>query len=167
MLRIFVFEVFEHWTISIVILFLYWFFPSGSQSSQIIYQNCILEFSKNFIKPPSLQIEFYKISPVCPSICLSIHLWCIFLQIYLVDFLNFFCMRTFCHSVSPAKFIRVLGFISSKSAQTFIFYYFCSDFMVFWVFQGMVNFSSYEDFLNIRKQYSEILKFAKPWMIFP
>ena len=64
----------------------------------------------------------YKISPVCPSICLSIHLWCIFLQIYLVDFLNLFCMRTFCHSISPAKFIRVLGFISSKSAQTFIFY---------------------------------------------
>ena len=63
-----------HWLYS---FFLYWLFP-----------NFILELPKN-IEPPALQQGSYKISPVHLPICLSIFLWCIFLRIYSVDFLNF------------------------------------------------------------------------------
>ena len=49
---------------------LYWSFPCGWQSSQIIYENFILKFLKN-IKPRSLQKGSYKISSVHLSVCLS------------------------------------------------------------------------------------------------
>ena len=39
--------------------------------------------------------------------------------------------------------------------------------MALWIFQGMLNFPSYEDITNLGKQFSEILKFTKPWQIFP
>ena len=35
--------------------FLYWLFPYGSQSSQIIEENFILEFPKNMMEAPSLR----------------------------------------------------------------------------------------------------------------
>ena len=85
--------------------------------------------------------------------------------------------------VSPAKFIGGPEFISSKLAQAFIYSIsiierskswkfqlncsFCSDFMAFRIFQGMLNFFGYADFLSFGKQLSEILKFTKPWKIFP
>ena len=56
--------------------FLHWLFPYGSQSSQIILENFILEF-------------------VCLSVCVCVLLWCIFLRIYSVFFFNFFAQRYF------------------------------------------------------------------------
>ena len=65
---------------------LYWFFPYGSQPSQIISENFILEIPKKMIKPPSLRKGSYKISPVRLPICLSVHPWRIFLRIFSVNF---------------------------------------------------------------------------------
>ena len=41
-----------------VYLFLYWFFPYCSQSRQLIYENLILEFPKNMIKPPLIWLMY-------------------------------------------------------------------------------------------------------------
>ena len=43
---------------------------------------------------------------------------------------------------------------------------FSLDFMTFWIFQGMLNFSGYEDFFNFGKQFWEILKFTRSLKIF-
>ena len=69
--RIIVLELFGHWTMLIVFLFFVLIVPYGSQSSQITYENFILEFPKNMIKFASLLKRSYKISPVCLSICPS------------------------------------------------------------------------------------------------
>ena len=69
--RIIVLELFGHWTMLIVFLFFVLIVPYGSQSSQITFENFILEFPKNMIKFASLLKRSYKISPVCLSICPS------------------------------------------------------------------------------------------------
>ena len=71
--------------------FLHWFFPYGSYSSR--KYNEIL-FS-NFQKPRS-NLHLCRKGPiilvlfVCPSVCLPVCPWCIFLSKYSVDYLNFF-----------------------------------------------------------------------------
>ena len=46
----------------IVFFFLYWFFPYCSQSSQLIWKNLILKFSKNMIKPPLIWFMYLTLS---------------------------------------------------------------------------------------------------------
>ena len=58
--------------------------------------------------------------------------------------------------------IHILHIIERSKYWKFqLSYPFCLDFMAFWIFHGMLNFSVYRDFLNFGKQLSEILKFYK------
>ena len=96
LLEIIVFELFEHRTKLIVFFFLVmiliiWLIMKPNSFKE----NFILTFLKNMIKPPFLRKGSCKISPIHPF-CLSVCMWHIFH--YSVDFLNFFCMRVFCHA---------------------------------------------------------------------
>ena len=79
--RIIVFELFEHWIMLIVFLFLVltiskfysWIFEKHDWTSNLAAG--VL---------PIISVLF-----ICPSICLSFCLWCIFLRPYSVDFFNF------------------------------------------------------------------------------
>ena len=69
--------------------FLYWFFPYDSQSNQItklLFSNLGRACSNLYLcwRGPLKSVLF-----VCPSVCLSVDLWTIFLRIYPVGFLNF------------------------------------------------------------------------------
>ena len=55
----------------------------------LIISNFYCLITKDMFEPPGLQKGFYKINSLFLSICLSICLWCIFLRIYSMDFLNF------------------------------------------------------------------------------
>ena len=98
-------------------LFLYWFFPYGSQSSQIISENFILKFLKNMIKPLFLWKGSYKISPVHQYICLSVCLWNIFLMIYSVDVLNFLHedILPYILKRDKARYCRIFGILTGAA----------------------------------------------------
>ena len=91
LLRIIVFEFFEHWTMLIVFLFLVLILSIRLQSIQVIQENFVLELQKNMIKPLSLRKNLHlcgkgpieSVLFICPSICQSVsnHLWHIFLRI--------------------------------------------------------------------------------------
>ena len=89
LLKVIVFELFEHWTVLIVFLFLVLIFSIWLTITPSNLRKVFLEFPKNMIKPSSLQKGSYIVSPVRQFICLSVRLWCIFLRIYSVGFLNF------------------------------------------------------------------------------
>ena len=99
LLRIILFEVLELelcWWCS---FFLYWLFPHGSQSSQIISENFMLNCLKIVIKTHGN--GSYKTGPVRLSICLSVHLSVTHL---LSGFFNF-CLKIFCHDKKRQSWI--------------------------------------------------------------
>ena len=87
-LKIIRFELFEHWTMLILLLFLIMIFSIWLTIKPSNLRKFYSQIWKNMIKPPSLSKGSYKISLVRQSI-LSVGLWRIFLRIHPVDFLNF------------------------------------------------------------------------------
>ena len=65
---------------------LYWFFPYGSQFKKTLFSNFPKTWSNLHLcgRGPIKSVLF-----ICPSVCLPVCLWHIFLRIYSVDALNF------------------------------------------------------------------------------
>ena len=96
LLKIIVFELFEHWTVLILFLFLVLIFSVWLTTKPSNLRKVLLEFPKNMIKPSSLQKGFYVVSPVRQFICLTVRLYAFFSGSTQWAFL-IFCMRIFCH----------------------------------------------------------------------